>query len=310
MPDFDVGLQERIDEVRRGRAVVLPRRNDVCPDLALCAPLGLPARLVRHVLQHGHPVASSHVLDRSGRNHLLPNDVAHAPPAAFPEVRDVRLCLVLRPATGSAAELIRMHVQRRRESGAGRLGEHAGDVVEGRDPVPAEVAPARILTSVQNAADPGFLQLVGDVGAVPRQLPPLQRIRAGPDRLAVGRHVHAGAVRAHLVVVDVRLRLPLAVHHLGEILGLRQVEEIAIAVVIVPGVHVVEKRQPTAFVLRADRFPVPVRDHELTVGIDVREQQHDGLVEDALRFFVVARQHVVGNRRSGLSSRNLGRMET
>ena len=54
----------------------------------------------------------------------------------------------------------------------GRLGQHAGDVVERRDPVEAEVAPAGIDGVIDDAGKVRLFLFVRHVRAVPAQLAP------------------------------------------------------------------------------------------------------------------------------------------
>jgi len=175
--------------------------------------------------------------------------------------------------------------------------------------VPTEVSPAGILAGIEHARHAVLFELVGDVSAVPGEFAPLQRVGAGTNRLAVGRHVHARAVRAHLMVVDIRLRLPVAVHDLGYVLRLHEVQIITVSVVVVAGVRVVQKRQASALILRAQRLPIPVDDHDLAVRVDAGQQEHHGLIENAECLGIVARHHVVGDRRPRLRPRHLRRMQ-
>ena len=109
-----------------------------------------------------------------------------------------------------------------------------------RDPVPAEVAPARILSGVDDARLTGFFEFVGDMRAVPGELTPHQWISVGADGIAIWRHVHSCTAAAHLMVVDISLRRPLAVQHLGNVSGFDQIQEVPVPVVIVARVGVIQ----------------------------------------------------------------------
>ena len=174
-----------------------------------------------------------------------------------------------------------MHEHRRRQPRARRFGQHAGDVVERRDPVEAHVAPAGIDRRSDHAGLAGGFELVAHVRAPPRHLAPHQRIAIGTDRLGVRRDVEARVAAAHLVMIDVGLRHPVAVHQLAEVLRLGQVQREAVAVVVVAGVLLVEPRQAGRFVRRADVLHVPVGDHLRAVRIDRRHDDADDVVEDA-----------------------------
>ena len=250
-----------------------------------------------------------HVEHRPGRDLLLLHDVAKPPPPAGPEARDGRLGLVFLPFAGAAPELVGVDVDRCRQPGAGGLGEHPGHVVKGRDPVPAEVAPPGILGLVEDARHAGLFQLVGDVAAEEAHLTPDQGIGVGTHGLAVGRHVEAGAIAAHVVVVDVGLRLPVPVHDLGGVLRLDEVEEVAIPVVVVPGVRMVEPRQAHSLVLAPECFVVPVGDHDLAIRVEAGDQQEDHVVENPPGLLVVPGEQVVDQLGRHLGAADLGGVE-
>ena len=93
----------------------------------------------------------------------------------------------------SSLELFGMDVQRRRQSGAGRFGKHAGDVVEGSDPVPSEVPPPWELGSIEDAGFSFFFQFVGDMSTVPTVLPPDEGIRIRTNGITIGRNIKPGS---------------------------------------------------------------------------------------------------------------------
>ena len=66
---------------------------------------------------------------------------------------------------------------------------------------------------------------------------------------------------------------------LGGHLAFLLAEEVHVAVVIVAGVVVIEKRQGAGFAGGAESLVVPIGDHDLAVGIERRHQQEDDVVE-------------------------------
>ena len=123
---------------------MLPGGKHVGLDRPVCAALGLSRALQVHVPEHRFAMPRREINRCPRRDLLLLDDVADAPPAARPEAGHVDLRLVRRQIARAAAQLIGMQEHRRGEPRAGRFGQHAGDVVERRDPVEAHVAPARI----------------------------------------------------------------------------------------------------------------------------------------------------------------------
>jgi len=175
--------------------------------------------------------------------------------------------------------------------------------------VPAEVAPPGILGLVEDARHPGLFQLVGHVAAEQTHLTPHQGIGVGAHGLAVGWHVEPGAIAPHVVVVDVGLRLPVPIHDFGGVLRLDEVEEIAIPVVVVPGVRVVEPRQVHSLVLAFKRFVVPVGDHDLAIRVEAGDQQEDHLVENSPGLLVISGEEVVDKLGRHLGAADLGGVE-
>ena len=126
---------------------------------------------------------------------------------------------------------------------------------------------------------------------------------------AYGRDVESRVAAAHLVMVDIRLRHPVAIHEPGEMLRLGQVEREAITVVVVPGILLVQPRQPGRLVRRPDILHVPVGDHLRPVRIDRRRDDADDAVQHPLRFLVGPADAVVDELGGGLRRRNLARMQ-
>ena len=225
-----------------------------------------------------------------------------------PGIGECRLRLVGGQAARAAPELIGMDVERRGQPRVGRLGQHPGDVVERRDPVKAEVPPAGVDGRVEHARQTGFRLLVGHVRAVPAVLAPDERIGPGANRLRVGWQVDPRAVAAHLVDVHVRLRDPVAVQDLGQVLRLDQVGHEPVAVVVVARVPVIQPRQVRALVFGAQRLLVPVGDHDLAIRIQAGHHQVHDVVQDPLRLLVGAGQQVVGQLRRHLRAADLVRV--
>ena len=185
---------------------------------------------------------------------LLFDDVADAPPAARPDAWHVHLRRVGRKIPRPAAQLIRMHEHRRRQSRARRFSEHAGDVVERRNPVEPHVAPAGINRVADDACLAGGFELGPHMPAPPCDLAPHDGIAIRPKRLGVRRNIQTRVAAAHLVMIDVGLRHPLAIHHACEMLRLGQVQREAVAVVIVPRILLIKPRQARRLVRRAHVF--------------------------------------------------------
>ncbi len=304
--DLDALNEQLSGKLRRRQRVVLRHRDDVGGRLSLGASLGLPLRLEVGVPEHRLAVSRREV-ERGPRRRLLAlEDVAQPPPAARPRVGEVGLRLVGGQVAHAALELVGVDEHRRRQLCAGRFGQHPGDVVERRYPVEAEVAPPGVLRVVEHAGEPGLLFLVSDVRAVPAQLAPDQRVGHRADRVRVGRHVDARAVRPHLVVVDVGLGPPVGEENLRHVLRLDQVGHERVAVVVVARVLVVEHRRRAPLELGAERLLVPVVDDDLAVWIEAGDHQEDDVVEDALGLLVLPGRQVVGQLDGHLRAADLG----
>ncbi len=169
--------------------------------------------------------------------------------------------------------------------------------------------PPRVDGRADRPGQLGLVHLVRHVGAVPRHLPPHQRVGTGSDRLGVGRQIDACRVRAHLVVIDVRLRDPLAEHDLGPVLRLDRVLHEGVAVVVVPDVVVVELGRPRALVLGADPAIVPLGDDVRTVRVEARNDDGDRILEDLGHRAVGPGREVVHDLRGTLRPRDFGRVE-
>ena len=126
-----------------GERVVLVGGNDVGLHVTVDAALRLPRRLVVGIPENCLAILRSELKWRERRYDLALHDVADVPPTAFPHAWKRCLRLILRELTRSA-KLVRVHIQRSRQTRARRLGQHPRDVVKGRNPVEAEVAPTGV----------------------------------------------------------------------------------------------------------------------------------------------------------------------
>ena len=172
-----------------------------------------------------------------------------------------------------------------------------------------KVAPPRVDRGVDDPGTPCRFELVRDVGAVPRHLPPYERVAVRADRLGVRRHVDPRAVGSHLMVIDVRLRDPLAEHDLRPVIRLHRVLHEGVAVVVVSDVVVIQLRRPDAFVLRPDPAVVPVRHDDVAVRIEARNHDGDGVVQDPQHVFIVTADHLVRNFGGRLTGSDFRRMQ-
>src|SRR5262245_683731 len=149
--NLDALDEQLVDQFGGGERIVLRRRDDIRRRLPGPSTLSLPPGFQIRVPERGLPISRGQVQCRPGGDLLTLDDVAHPPPTARPWIRERSLRFVFRQSPASALELIGMEVEWAPESRAGRLGEHARDVVEGRDPVEPEMAPAGIDRSVHES---------------------------------------------------------------------------------------------------------------------------------------------------------------
>ena len=300
--------EQLVHHLAHGQRVVLARRHDVRLDLVLGAAPDLTAGLVPGVPQDGLAVPGGHLERGEGGGDLPVHDVANPPPAAGPGVREGGLRFVFGERSG-APELIRVHEQRRRQPRAGGLGEHPGDVVERSEPVEPEMSPAGVDRGVHRPLEALFLHAVCHVRAVPGHLPPDERVAPGTDGLGVGRQIDAGRVGTHLVVVDERLRDPLAEHDLGAVPRLHRVLHEGVAVVVVPDVVVVEPGRTRPFVFGAHPAVVPLVHQVHPVGVEGGDQDGDRVIEDLVDPGVVAGGEEPDDLGRRLGRRHLRRVE-
>ena len=88
---------------------------------------------------------------------------------------------------------------------------------------------------------------------------------------------------------------------------LRQHEPVA--VVVVPDVGVVEPRHPAALVAGAEVLPVPLRFHDLPVGVDGGQEEQHHLVQAPLRLGVLGGRERVRPLHGHLRGADLGRVD-
>ena len=217
---------------------------------------------------------------------LVVHDVAQPPPPPGPRVGEVGLGPVFDEPLGAAGELARLDAHGRGHPRGRHFREEAGDVL----PVPRRARPpgpvAVVLIGVDDAALALLLQAERHGGPDEVHLAPDQRMDVGIDGVGVGRGEDAGAGRAHLVLVQPDLGKPLVVDRARQGLRLLLREHEPVAVVVVPDVVVVDPGHPRALVGGAEVLPIPLRLHDLAVGIERGDEQDHHLVQPAPRLRV------------------------
>ena len=204
-------------------------------------------------------------------------------------------------------ELVEGQEDRRGQVRGGRLGEQADDVVAHRHVAVAAVPPHVVGDAGGDARQP----LAGHVEQGPRARPRRCRSmipgsRFGSSGIAEGRHEEALAGGALLVHVPVHLRVPDLVEELGGDARLVLGQHEPVAVVVVPGVELVELQEPRRLVGRVDGLPVPVRDMVQAVGVHAGRHQHHALLAGAAPGFLLAGRELVGEGHAELGPRALG----
>ena len=217
-----------------------------------------------------------------GGDRLVVDDVAEPPFAAHPGVDERHLEAVV----AESASRRRTALERRELDGvgagdarAGGLGQQSDDVVV----TPCErafLAPDAVHRTRDHALLALGLQVCDHAAAHEAQLLPLQRVHVGVHGIGVGRHEDARAAAAHLVLVEVELRVGPVVHQLHPVLRLYQIGLEEVPVVVVPGVVVVEPGHARALVLGTHVPAVPVGHHDLPVRIGRGDEHGDDVVED------------------------------
>ena len=133
-----------------------------------------------------------------------------------------------------------------------------------------------------------------------------QRVDVVVVRIAERRRKHHRAGGPGLVMVVHDLRVPLAIHDPAHVRGLRQRVHVRVAVVVVPGVMVVEHRRPAA---AAVVLHVVIGLEVMTVRVGVRGQDDD-VVQDAPRLLVVARDELIDRLHELLRAEHLARVQS
>ncbi len=180
------------------------------------------------------------------------------------------------PAT---VQLVLVDPDRGREGRAGRLREHAEHVLPpagvagAADPVAVERPPGH------HAAFPRLLETQRHQRAEVRGDAPHERVDVRRDRVRERRHELPRPGRTHHVEIEEELGVPVAVHEAVErpALRLRQIDEVA--VVVVPGVAVVQERRLRPLVRRPQPLPIPRDRGLLAVGVERGHDQQDHAVE-------------------------------
>ena len=129
------------------------------------------------------------------------------------------------------------------------------------------------------------------------------------ERVAEGRDEDARRGEAHLVLVEVGLREPVLVERLGHqaAFDLRQHE--GVAVVVVPGVVVVEPGHRGQRVLGVLVLVVPVGHHDLPVGVEAGDEQEDDVVEHVARPGRILGRQAMHRLEHHLRGADLGRVD-
>ena len=128
----------------------------------------------------------------------------------------------------------------------------------------------------------GLVQLGGhgltqDVDLTPHQW---ADVRVG--RVLERRHEDTGVVIAHLVHVEIDLGQPVPIEDPVEMLRFHLRQHVAVAVVVMPGVRVIQLRQPGPLVRCPQVAAVPVDHHPLTIRVFRRDEQDDRVVEQMI----------------------------
>ncbi len=136
----------------------------------------------------------------------------------------------------------------------------------------------------------------------------LRRIHVGFDRIEIRRHEHPRAGAAHLVHVEREVRMPEVVQLRDGEAGFLLREHEPVAVVVVPGVFVIEARQLGALERRAEVLAIPLHYQQLAVGIVAGQHDRYHVLPDcaARRRFI--RHQVISQLRRHLGGAHLGRV--
>ena len=196
---------------------MLPGRYDNDIIISVGSPLDLPPGLQHRPPEHHFPIPGRVVQKSHGRDVNLVHDVTKPPPSSPPGIGECGLGFVFGKLPAFALELFWVDVEGGGQPGTGGFREHARDIVKRGDPMPSEMAPPRKHGVIDHAFDFAFFQFMGDVGPVPTDLAPDQRIGMGAYGFTIGRHVKPWPVATHLMMVHVCLGRPLHVHDPGRV---------------------------------------------------------------------------------------------
>ncbi len=254
---LDLAQAEHLDESAHRRGVALAGWDDVRERGARGAgPSVHRERRPQPVL----PVRGRVLEDGERSQDLRLHDVAEPPGAARPGHREAGGGDARVVACGPRLELLRLHLDRRREAGGGRLGEQAHPAVRVRVGAPrrprVEDRPRDDARVARGGEPRGHVRPEspdrGDERAVHVRLP----------RLGVGRDEESRPPRAHLVHVVHDLRVPPVVEVREREPGLRLREHVPVAVVVVAHVGVVQHGRRGPLEGRPELPSVPVG-HEI-----------------------------------------------
>ncbi len=255
--------------------LVLSRQNvGIGPPLP---PADCPAFDRQEVLEPVVAVAGSVLEQGVGAVGLVRHDVTQRPMTARPGIAEVPGPLVRVEASAARRQLVEGQVDRRREVRARRLRQDADAAMV------VLVGPGgrpRVVHCVDH--DPRL--------ALPRERPrhsgaqgvhtvDQQGIDVRLDGIEVGRQEEPRSVGVLLVNVVHDLRVPHVVDRVHDELRLHLGEGVPVAVVVVPGVMMVQLGGIGAFGWGAEGTVVPAGDDRDAIGVERRDQPEDHVVE-------------------------------
>ena len=105
-----------------------------------------------------------------------------------------------------------------------------------------------------------------------------------------------------------KLREPFLPIQLRDGLRLNEIEHEPIAIIIVPGVMMIQLRRRCAFALGAERLAIPICDNINAVGIRRRNKQKDRVLKYLFGLSVVCRREIIRKIHRHLRRHYLGRV--
>ena len=278
--DLDLAAVQDAEQRHEADRVLMLAGNDVGVGPAAPAPHG-PAAHSEKVCEPPVPVARRVLEQGIGRVGLVRHDVAQRPAPTRPGMAEVPGALSRIEAARTRGQLLERYVDGRREVGARRLGQDAD---------------AAVVMLVGARRRPGVVDRVDGDARPPfaRQLPRHRRaerihavyqqgIDVGLDRVEVGRQEETRSVAVLLVDVVDDLRMPHVVDRIHDQLRLDLRERIPVAVVVVPGVGVIQLGRVRPFGRRPEGATVPVGDDRDPIGVERRHEPQNHVVEDRPR---------------------------